>query len=192
VDGGVVTGPSTPDRGARGYSWPPFEVGNTAAMTHGARSPRIINPRAAEIVEWWLSLPDLLPHLREESRRPLLFLAGQAWARVERYAMKLEAMFELGDDADPDEVLATERELIRAEGVADKRMHGLGLPPAVTARITKDTATSRYMATAAMAGVERLIATGAVEAARDIAAIEAQAVESPVEALEGGSDAIPA
>jgi len=36
--------------GARGYSWPPFEKGNTASLTHGARSPRMIEPLAEAIV----------------------------------------------------------------------------------------------------------------------------------------------
>lgn len=31
---------------ARGYTWPPFEEGNTAAMTHGATSERHIRPLA--------------------------------------------------------------------------------------------------------------------------------------------------
>jgi hypothetical protein len=34
---------------ARGYSWPPFEAGNTAALKHGASSPRKIRPIAEEI-----------------------------------------------------------------------------------------------------------------------------------------------
>jgi hypothetical protein len=36
---------------ARGYSWPPFEAGNTAALKHGASSPRKIRPIAEEIRE---------------------------------------------------------------------------------------------------------------------------------------------
>jgi len=31
---------------ARGYSWPPFEAGNEAALTHGATSERHIRPLA--------------------------------------------------------------------------------------------------------------------------------------------------
>jgi hypothetical protein len=35
---------------ARGYSWPPFEPGNTAALTHGATSNALVNPRAEELI----------------------------------------------------------------------------------------------------------------------------------------------
>jgi hypothetical protein len=34
---------------ARGYSWPPFEPGNTAALKHGARSPRVLQPIADQL-----------------------------------------------------------------------------------------------------------------------------------------------
>jgi hypothetical protein len=33
----------------RGYSWPPFEPGNLAALKHGARSPRILAPIAEQL-----------------------------------------------------------------------------------------------------------------------------------------------
>ena len=35
---------------ARGYSWAPFEVGNGAALKHGARSPRMIRPVAEQLL----------------------------------------------------------------------------------------------------------------------------------------------
>jgi hypothetical protein len=50
-----------PGRGgaARGYSWPPFEPGNLAALKHGARSPRVLRPIAdrlavglAQVAPW--------------------------------------------------------------------------------------------------------------------------------------------
>jgi hypothetical protein len=34
---------------ARGYSWPPFQPGNLAALRHGARSPRILAPIADQL-----------------------------------------------------------------------------------------------------------------------------------------------
>jgi hypothetical protein len=36
-------------RPPRGYSWPPFEAGNTAALKHGASSPRKVRPIAEEL-----------------------------------------------------------------------------------------------------------------------------------------------
>lgn len=40
-----------PGRGgaARGYSWPAFERGNQAALTHGAASPRMLTPLAEQL-----------------------------------------------------------------------------------------------------------------------------------------------
>lgn len=61
---------------ARGYSWPPFEkgnqlaVGNTAALVHGATSPRAIAERAelvhAHLIETcpWLDEPRYAPSLQ--------------------------------------------------------------------------------------------------------------------------------
>lgn len=40
---------SSGDRPPRGYSWESFTIGNAAAETHGATSPRRIRARAAEI-----------------------------------------------------------------------------------------------------------------------------------------------
>lgn len=33
---------------ARGYSWPPFEKDHTLSLRHGANSPRVVEPLAAE------------------------------------------------------------------------------------------------------------------------------------------------
>lgn len=35
----------------RGYSWPPFTEGNTAALKHGAVSPRVLQPIADRLAE---------------------------------------------------------------------------------------------------------------------------------------------
>lgn len=47
---------------ARGYTWAPFEAGNDAARTHGARAadvPEVAAPRAAQLQEIapWLGVP---------------------------------------------------------------------------------------------------------------------------------------
>jgi hypothetical protein len=49
--------------GARGYSWPPFEPGNGAAIKHGATSRRRVQPLADELarqcreVAPWVGVP---------------------------------------------------------------------------------------------------------------------------------------
>lgn len=48
----------------RGYSWPPFEAGHTLSLVHGARSPRTIAARAAEVHEELLEVAPYLDHPR--------------------------------------------------------------------------------------------------------------------------------
>lgn len=62
----------------RGYSWAPAEPGNTLAVQHGSRSPRMVDPIAAEIAEQLLSL-DSVAYLRAPEYAPAVL----AWARVE-------------------------------------------------------------------------------------------------------------
>jgi hypothetical protein len=69
-------------KGARGYSWEPFQSGNQVALTHGARSERAIAEKAAEVhaelttVAPWLSeahfAPAVVRYLRAASREQLL------------------------------------------------------------------------------------------------------------------------
>ena len=47
---------------ARGYSWPPFEAGNSAALVHGAHSARAIAAKAAEVHSELLTIA---PYLAE-------------------------------------------------------------------------------------------------------------------------------
>jgi hypothetical protein len=70
--------------GARGYSWPPFESGNTAAMTAGHQSPRKVDPIAQSLVEHIVALPGL-EHLRERRFTASVW----AWARAEAVVLLL-------------------------------------------------------------------------------------------------------
>jgi hypothetical protein len=59
---------------ARGYSWPPFEKGNTAGLIHGHRSPRSIAARAEVLTDAviaeapWLTAPIFQPALARYAR----------------------------------------------------------------------------------------------------------------------------
>ncbi len=47
----------------RAYSWPPFAVGNRAALHHGAFSPRVFEPLARELAARLLAArPGLQPY----------------------------------------------------------------------------------------------------------------------------------
>lgn len=64
---GLSSPPSSGLGPARGYSWPPFEPGNTANLTTGLDSERAIEAKAAEVhdailsVAPWLAEPQYLP-----------------------------------------------------------------------------------------------------------------------------------
>src|SRR5438046_51565 len=66
---------------ARGYSWRAFEKNNTASMTHGARSDRLVEPRAAELVPMILEANGHLDPVRDG---PALHRYAMCLARVER------------------------------------------------------------------------------------------------------------
>src|SRR4051812_42602455 len=63
-------------RPARGYSWPPFELGNVASLKGGWRSPAKVEPLAAEFVA---AAVEAVPSLGEPSFMPAVW----AWARAE-------------------------------------------------------------------------------------------------------------
>lgn len=134
---------------ARGYSWPPFEPGNTAAVRHGAWSDRKINPLAAELLTDVLdqaeSDPDLA-HLRTPIFRPALRAWARCEARIELVATWLEDRFldATPGDLDSDgEVRPAADLLTRLEAQALKHRSALGLDPASMARLRRDAGSAR-------------------------------------------------
>jgi hypothetical protein len=69
-------------KGARGYSWPPFEAGHTLSIVHGADSPRtvaaraeLVRPRLFEVCPWLHETMDVIAvdrFLRAEARALIL------------------------------------------------------------------------------------------------------------------------
>jgi hypothetical protein len=66
---------------ARGYSWPPFEPGNTVSLHHGSYAVVALKPRAAEIAA---GLRSAMGERFEERFTPAIETAALALARVER------------------------------------------------------------------------------------------------------------
>lgn len=64
---------------ARGYSWPPFEAGNLAALKAGIFSERFLTPRAEEILLREQAKPTWPAYLEE----PVYERPVRAWARAE-------------------------------------------------------------------------------------------------------------
>lgn len=132
----------------RGYSWPPFEAGNTAALTHGAHSPRLVEPLALEILEATVAAAEApgssTDFLSDPSYRPALVSWARTEARVQLLAEWLMAKADTSNaggllDSDGEVRSATEL-LIKLERAASNHRSRLGLDPLSRARLRRDTA----------------------------------------------------
>ncbi len=124
---------------ARGYSWQSAQPDNTLALVHGARSSRVIDPVAAELVSDVLADPTT-----SYLSQPRYSAALQAWSRHEARVLVLVAALERRgiEDADgnPSPWLAA---LAKAEGAAARARSDLGLSPASYARLGRDVAAAK-------------------------------------------------
>lgn len=148
---------------------PPWEPGNTAALTHGADSKRTVAPLADEIaaellaVAPWCAVPAFMPEVRawawEEARVRLL----QAW--VNEYGL-------LDDRSE-----GALGQLERAQGRAARLRQNLGLNPVAWSKVLA------HAATAKAAGVE-----GAAEVVEQLAAVGRELTERALPAGQEASD----
>lgn len=109
---------------ARGYSWPPAAPGNTLALKHGAHSPSVYEPIAAELVAAVIAeREDVVPYRH----------AVEAWADAEaRAALLREHLAKddvgmLDDEGEPREGLL--KWLVQFEKRAEAGRQRLGLDP---------------------------------------------------------------
>ena len=123
-----------------------FAPGNEVAVKHGARSDRLVRPRALEIAAD-LAADDALPdYLRQATYRPALLAYATTLARAERVQVWLEATApehgvpELDEAGD---VRGATRLLERLEGSAARQRQELGLTPLSRARLGKDVAVAQ-------------------------------------------------
>lgn len=151
-------------RAARGYSWPPFERGNTAALKHGAASPTLIQPLAdafvaqLQAVATWATLPPFAGTV-------------ESWAWAEGQAHLLRRYLEEHGHLDAEgEERPASRMLDRIEGRLSKLRDQLGLNPAALGKIVKDAA----VVATATGDVQTLAALNA-EGLRIIEAVRGQA-----------------
>jgi len=68
---------------ARGYSWPPFENGNTASLRHGATSARVVGPLADRIATEIISAAPWL-----DSPAQLATVRAAAWAEAQLLVLR--------------------------------------------------------------------------------------------------------
>ena len=153
----------SPDSGARGYSWPPFEPGNEVATVHGAHSERRVGPLAEQIATALLTHPETPPYVREPSYAAVV----RAWSRAKAVVELLwRWLAEHDSDAALADLTTTEEDAEFGKGTASKRttsrhvesvltqLHRhevramnlrsrLGLDPLSRARLGKDVAAQR-------------------------------------------------
>lgn len=163
--------PGTP---ARGYKRPPFAANNLVNLSHGARSPRVYNIVAQELVAGLLeSRPDLIDYPEA--------LAG--WAQAEAQALLMRRHLEKVGAFDP-ETGEPRDGLLRWSASFEKQAAGhrqlLGLDPRSEASLARDRASAAVLsvdlAAIAERGRQALAARQVAEVGTDIAGrvLEAQ------------------
>lgn len=137
-DQGEETPPAPDARPARGYKWEPFQPGHTLSLRHGAYSPRMVDPLAAEILQGFLADSQCVYLTAPKFRLALLALCraeAQTQLLTEWLAKRAEAAGDgVGDLAD-DSIRSAYLLLHRAESRADRSRARLGLDPLSAARL---------------------------------------------------------
>jgi hypothetical protein len=114
---------------ARGYSWPSFAEGNFAALRHGARSPRVLQPIADQLAA---GLVQVAPWTSAESFQGTV----ASWSWAEAQAVVLRAWLDehglVDDDGQPRNAAAM---LERVEGRLAGLRAQLGLTPLALGRL---------------------------------------------------------
>lgn len=122
---------------------PPFEPGNELAVTHGAYSPRKVDPLARELVDAMVADPSL-SYLKAAAYRPALWAWARAEAQVQLLTEYLEARGQASSDGVGDlraeDVRSAYLLLHRAEARALSGRKALGLDPLSRAKLGKDVA----------------------------------------------------
>jgi hypothetical protein len=157
---------------ARGYSWPPFENGNTKSLVHGARSPRVVDAAATILAE---SVVSEAPWLDAE----IFQAAVWRYARAEARARLLSNyILEVAEDH-PEQIGARLWESANgADNTASKMAESLGLTPLSRAKLAAIVASTE----ATSEGLTQLAERGhAIRERRDatLQAAENEAEDAP-------------
>lgn len=132
-EGRKDSSPATAPTPARGYSRPPFEPGNAAAVRHGGYSAPTIMAAAAEIRDTML---ENYPYLADVLFVESLELYCGAMARVRLFR---DAVMKLGEEKGAEAVPTTlVQDLNRAEANASRFASECGLSAASHSRIARD------------------------------------------------------
>ncbi len=150
---------------ARGYSWPPFDKGNTASLITGHESPRVVEARAEQARK---GLIDLAPWLNQPEYAPAVtrFLRAEARALLLHEHIAKTAT-EKGTAAVPSR---TWEQATAADRLAAQLGNVLGLDPLGRARLQQ-----------LAAGTQLTVETLGQLAAKGQAIVEARLAEGNVE-----------
>jgi hypothetical protein len=119
-----------PGHGApRGWTWPPFEPGNLAALRHGARSPRTLAPIADQLAA---GLGQVAPWTAAVSFQGTV--ASWAWAEAQAHVLRAW-LDEHGLVDDDDQPRPATRMLEGVEGRLAGLRAQLGLTPLALGRL---------------------------------------------------------
>lgn len=165
---------------ARGYSWPPFEKGNTLQLRHGAYSTLHLAPRAGELAD---ELRAVVPAF-SPADEPMVRLLAVTLARIERAAVAIDKVDDaaegnelstyLGSSAD---ALRRLREDLRGWiNTARRLANDLGMTPTSRARLGLD-----------VARTEETLASYLERRGRETVDVEAREDEADAEADGEGS-----
>lgn len=134
---------------------PPFEPGNDLAVTHGAYSPRKVNPLARELVDLVLAQaaqPNAATsYLLDPTYRPVLVEWGEAGARVQLLREALTERYDGTGITKKGEELGVSRAYERAVARFAALSKQLGLDPLSRARLGRDVAAGQHDMAQAMA-----------------------------------------
>lgn len=126
---------------------PPFQPGHTLSLSHGAYSPRKVDPLARELVDLVLGDDTVPSYAKAPAYRAELWAWGRAEAQTqlltEWLAKEGEAAGDGVGDLDSESVRAAYLLLHRAEARAASARTRLGLTPLAAARMGKDVAIGR-------------------------------------------------
>ena len=116
---------------------PPFQPGHTLSMRHGAHSPRVVDPIAAELLAEVL---EASPYLRDAAYLP----AVESWAKAEARVQLLEAWVDEHGPFDAHGRTSSAMNLLtKWTSIAMNHRTRLGLDPLSRARLGRDVAAGR-------------------------------------------------
>lgn len=135
----ATSGDLLANRPARGYSWPAFRPGDRAALTHGTRSPQLVDEAADLLISEIMADPELCPLLDRARYGPAVRTWARAEARAAMYGSWLAGL-DLAEQIEPPRggSVSPVEVARRLDETAARLADRLGLSPLSWARLRRD------------------------------------------------------